>query len=823
MKISLKSLKNIGQIDISLEELVSLIKTHIGEVESYHNIEDDYKDIVVAEITKKEEHPDADKLCIYHINYGDGKTVVVAGDKQLEVGDKVAYLKPGSTVPYSIYSSAEPMIISKRNMRGIDSNGMLGSKMELNVGMNHKHVMKLDKNAKIGDNFANYYGLDDSVIDIENKALTNRGDLFGLIGIAREISAIIGKKFETPDWYYDYEKNLKPKENCLNIVIKNDAEVLCPRYCAIVMDNINIKQSPEWLKSTLQVLGIPCINNIVDITNYISYLVGQPLHAFDYDKVLNGTKAEIHVRMAKQGESILALDKKTHVLDDKVVVIADENNPIGIAGIMGGRETCIDEKTKRIIIESAMFDKTSIRKSTMRLGISTDSATKFKHSLDSNHCMCALKKSVTMMEELANGKIASEIIDIQEPQKSQIDLDIELSKINTILGTDLNKKTVQSILTNLGYEIIESDKDTIHIKVPTWRQDVSIREDVYEDIGRIYNYNNIELLLPTRDIKPIKRNELFELKKYLREILSASGANETDTYSFIGIDDIKKCTQDPNISFVIKNPLAPELSLMRTCINQSLLSKASENILRGFEKFVLYEMNIPHQKGLLDGENLPLENWYLSLILIDKTNSYDGSPYYLAKKYLDKLFNSLNMSDVKYSLLSESEETKLDIAIKNLIDLFDLNTSSLIYINNQIVGVVGEYKNIVKENFKLPKYSAGFEINLNTINQLGRSNKEYIDTPIFPSSMKDLCFEIEDNVKYEDINKEVMQIINKGKLYGTTECVDIYKKDEQDITKRITIRIEIRHFDKTLESKEIELVIKEIDKIISKKFKGKLI
>ncbi|MDD4381809.1 MAG: phenylalanine--tRNA ligase subunit beta [Candidatus Dojkabacteria bacterium] len=823
MKISLKTLKNISGIDLKLEELVSLIKNHIGQVESYHNIENDYKDIVVAQITKKEAHPDADKLCVYNIDYKSGTTTVVAGDKDLNVGDKVAYLKPGAVVPYSIYSLPEPIVISKRNMRGIDSDGMLGSKMELNIGMNHKHVMILPKDAPIGKSFSKYYGLDDCVIDIENKALTNRGDLFGLIGIARELCAITGTKFENPEWYTDYEKNIKPEINCLKIDIKNDAESLCTRYCAIVMDDIHIEKSPDWLRSLLLILGIPSINNIVDITNYISFLIGHPLHAFDYDKVVKNGDAEIHVRMAKQEESILCLDKKNHILDDKVIVIADKENPIGIAGMMGGVETAISDDTKRIIIESAMFDKTSIRRSSMRLGISTDSATKFKHSLDLNHCIVSLKKCVEMIKELTNAKIASEIIDIYDNEKSIIDIELNIEDINTILGTNLEKAIIINILTNLGYKILQKKGNSIHVEVPSWREDVKIREDIYEDIGRIYGYNNIESKLPKRDIKPVKENAIFELKRNIRNILSNCGANETDTYNFTNIDNIKKCTQNPDLAFIIKNPLAPELSLMRTSLNQSLLIKGSENTQRGFDTFVLYEMNIPHQKGLYDGNELPLENWYLSLFITDRNDSYSGSPFYLAKKYLERVFNSLNIENVSYILASESEQENLGIDIKNLMDLFDSNTSAIVYIGKDAIGVVGEYKNIVKENFKLAKYSAGFEINLNSIAGSVNGLKRYLDIPVYPSVIKDFCFEVDNSTKYIDIEREIRKVINKNKLFGITQCVDIYKKEDKDNTKRITIRIDIKHYEKTLSNTDIESISKDIIKTVKAKYSAKLI
>ena len=311
---------------------------------------------------------------------------VVAGDRALEVGDKVAYIKVDAVVPYSIYSEPEPFVIKSIKLRGVESNGMLGSAKELNIGNDHERVMVLPNDAPVGTEFAKYYELNDTVIEIENKALTNRGDLFGVLGVARELSAIMGKSFITPDWYTSPSIEIGQEDNCLKIKIKNDAESLCPRYTAIALDNIEIKESPVWLKSSLIKCGIKPINNIVDITNYISILIGQPLHAFDYDKLVSNDPnytdtAYINIRMAKYGEKILGLDEKIYELNENIMVIADSNHPIAIAGIIGGHDTEVDDSTKRIILESANFDKSSIRKTSMQLGIFTDAATHFKHAL----------------------------------------------------------------------------------------------------------------------------------------------------------------------------------------------------------------------------------------------------------------------------------------------------------------------------------------------------------------------------------------------------------------------------------------------------------
>jgi len=828
MKISVNLLKQLGKIQQTNEEIVKGIKEHIGEVESYQNLAEDYSDITVAEIKEKKDHPNADKLGVYQLNTGEEKLVqVLAGDKTLVVGDKVAYLKPGAKVPYTIYTEEKPFIIQSRDMRGLVSDGMMGSEKELNLGNDHTIVMRLPDDAPVGKSFAEYYELDDFIIDVENKALTNRGDLFGILGLARELTVIFGKPFATPSWYMDYTKNLREEQSCLGLNITNDAEVLCPRYTAIAMDNIVVEESPLWLKSALIKFGYKPINNIVDITNYISQLSGQPLHAFDYDKVISNDPsksdtANIIVRMAREGESILGLDGKVHELNDRVMVISDSTNPLAIAGIMGGSETEVDNNTQRIIIECANFDKTNIRKTSMLLGLTTEAGTKFKHALDPKQCIPVLKETARMVKELTKATIASDIIDIYPTVSEDKEITLSLSRMNAHLGLDLQPETIKQILTNLEYKIVKEDGDLLTVMVPSWRKDVSIREDIHEDIGRIYGYNNVEPILPLRNLIPAKDNAIFSLKKKIRQILADSGANETDTYSFIDIPTLEKANLDANKAYKLKNALAPELALMRTSLIPSLLVKTQSNLQEGYDKFILFEMNIPHIQGYVDENKLPQEDWHLSAVLTSLGKRND-SAYYIAKRYIEKILNTLNIQDIEYTLLSEYSEAKLTEDFKNSIYMFDRNTSAVITHKEIILGIVGELDNKVKTNFKLPKYTAAFDINLNVLNTIEVKNNAYVEMPKYPESRVDLCVETGDNVSYQDLYTSIYEIVNNDDIKGTVSCLDIYKADEKAEVKRITFGIGIRNFNKTLSDKDIKAITEKIVKRLEKKHSAKVI
>lgn len=827
MRVTTEILKQLGNITIADNEFENLIKEHIGNVEYVHNTAEDYKGILVGEIVEKENHPNADKLGVYKVFVGEKRIQVVAGDKSLEIGDKVAYIPPGSIVPFSFYANEEPIVIEAVELRGIKSNGMLGSEKELNLGTNHSNVYKLPYDAIPGTLFSDYFEFEDTVIEIENKGLTNRGDLFGIMGIARELTAITGNKFESPAWILKPKTDLQPEENCLNLEIVNDAEALCPRYMGIALDNISIKPSPIWLQSALLKLDIKPINNVIDITNYVSAILGQPLHAFDYDKIISEDKApdnkvKINIRMGREGESILGLDNKVHNLNDRTIVIADNNHPIAIAGVIGGLDSSVDYNTKRIIIESANFDKNSVRKTSMSLGISTDAATKFKHSLDPEGCLPALLKTVELVKELAEGKIASKIIDIFGDRSLEKKITIDIDRLNSHIGTSLNKELISTILKNLEYKINSSNKNFLTVTVPTWRKDIQLSEDIHEDVARIFGYNNIEIVLPKKQIKPLVDNTFFELKKELRKTFSTLGLNEILTYSFTSIDNFEKTNLVSDYAYRLKNPLSPELSLMRISLLQSILPKMKENKERGFNKFGLFEINIPHIKKYTDENSLPKEDWHFSAVLLDTKKVVESSSYYLAKEYTEKLFELRNVK-TEYLLVADSLEQELDEDIKAILNIFDPNVSAFCIVEKKIIGVLGEIKQNIKSNFKLPEFTCAIDINLNRLIGIKPETLMMKTIPVFPSFSLDLCFETSISIKYSEMEKLLKDTLNSKERWANVECRDIFQGKKEEEKKRTTFRIIGGNYTKTLNDKDIKKLVDIVSKKMEEKFEAKVI
>lgn len=716
-------------------------------------------------------------------------------------------------------------------MRGEKSQGMMASERELGLGTDHSKVMRLSSDAVPGQSFAEYYGLDDIVIDIENKGLTNRGDLFGIMGLAREISAMQGIPFKSPGWFKNTTK-IEPEKECLRLEIQNDAESVCPRYTAVAMDNINIEESPVWIKSVLAKSGLRPINNIVDVTNYLMALTGQPLHAFDYDKIVKldtneNDEAHIVVRMAESGEKIHLLNGNVVTLTDRNLIIADSTSPIGIAGVMGGMDTEVDSNTKRIVIECANFDRFNIRRTSMEHGLNTDASDRYKRSQDPNMCLPVILKAVELVRELSDGEIASEIFDIYPNPIEPKTISFNIQRMNTILGINLEFEDIEDILTNLEYTDISKDKEGkfITVKVPTFRRDISIAEDIYEDIGRIYGYEKITTVTPSIEMTYTRTPLILDLKRNISKILSNSGSNEIDTYNFVSAKTLEQTGQDPNIAYHVKNAISPELEYIRPSLIPSLIEKLLINLNKGHNEVSLFENNISHQKDVLDTDSLPLENWYLSFIYSNKDSSkYDGSSFFMAKKYLEKVLRGIGIHSFEYVLCIDFNLENSSAWLKNISNTFELNTSAvLVSKDGKVLGIVGDLSASVKNNFKLPQYTSAFEINISDLISIEKTKLEYRKEPAFPAITRDLCFAVGDSVKYGDLAGEVEKILNDDELYTSVECIDIYRKEENKETKSITLRVSIQSYKKTLTEKDFDKIKEKIEKNTEKKLNAKIL
>lgn len=817
MKTSIELMKLLSdgaQWKLSPEELVVKIGSQLGEVKEVIDLRAKYEGIKVAEIVEVNPHPDADKLNIYQINDGGKQTVqVVSGDTSLSVGDKVAWLAPGSTVP-STFGTEQAFVMGVRPLRGHMSHGMFGSGKELDFNDDSSSVLKLDTNKPAGTLFADAYSLNDVIIDIENKMFTHRPDCFGNLGVAREIAGIQGLPFTSPDWYATDAKVATPEHELVKIEVDNQIPELVNRYSAVALD-VELAPSPLWLQSYLHRLGIRPINNVVDITNYLMISTAQPLHAFDFDKVSGGKDvAKIVVRNPKKAEELTLLDGKKVQPADKTMLICNQNEPIALGGMMGGANSEISQSTKRIILESATFDMYQIRRSSMQMGVFTDGVTRFSKGQSPEQCSVVLAKAVEILVKFAGAKVISKVVDNYPKKHKNKSIAITLDFINQRLGSDFTAEQVVNTLNNVEFNVEQHGEEFI-VTVPFWRKDIEIKEDIVEEVGRLIGYDKLPQALPLRATSTSNIAKIDLLKSKVRSILASAGANELQTYSFVPAKLMQAVGQQKVHAFTLRNALSPELQHYRLSITPSLLEKVHPNIKAGFSEFGLFELNRVHIKGDDDCDGLPREYQTLAFVYAAK-KSGQGAPFYKARRYLDYLLTSLN---IDYKIVPAENQPQWEIG-RQVFAPFEQKRSGFIIVNDEFAGFIGEYSAMTRKNLKLPDHSAGFEIDVERLlkHQTPVSYKQILR---FPSVEQDVCFKVKAETSYDELLAVFSEGVKKDvQIRINISLLDIFQREQEKSHKQITFKVVLQHTEKTLTNDEVRSLVDEAVDFVGKKLEA---
>ncbi|MBR3386339.1 phenylalanine--tRNA ligase subunit beta [Candidatus Saccharibacteria bacterium] len=706
MRISLNWLKKYVNINVTNDELIRLIGARLVEVEGVIDETHKYDKIYVVRVASAEKIPDT-HLTLCKIDAGEaprdlknvecdenGFVQVMCGAPNVREGMLAAWIAPGAVVPASVHEDA-PFVIGKRKMLGkYDSYGMLAGADELDFGDDHTGIAEIDPDeAEPGQAIAEVFELDDLILEIENKSLTHRPDCFGIIGFAREVAGILGEKFDAPM----VQDNFKI-DNEIKIEIA-DAQI-CPRYVAMVFEKHGElkKKYLTWQDTILAKSGMRPVDRVVDATNYLMLLTGQPLHAFDYDKFVavgGGGNPKIIVRLARDGERLTLLDGKEVELCQDDIVITSNDVPVALAGAMGGLATAIDESTRNIILESATFSLYNLRKTQMAHGIFSEAITRFTKGQPPYQCMMVAGEFAGMVIDGFKIKTISDKYLVRE---KEIIVKVTVGDINELMGTNYDEKMIVRTLENVGFTV-KSRHGNMEVHVPAWRTDIHIKEDIIEEVGRLNGYDNIVPTLPRH--KTAGRNALWELKTTVRNTLKSYGANELLTYSFVSEKLLKKAGLETTNSYKIVNSISPELQYVRQSIVPSLLEKAYMNQKLPVDKLAIFEINKVYQKEWgMDAENVPVEKMRLGFVIAERKGT--GDAYYAAKNYAVKLLEELNIL-VKFLPLKSKEALALP---------FEPKRAAEIWVDDTCIGVVGEFKNSVRRNFKLAEYLAGFEIDM---------------------------------------------------------------------------------------------------------------
>lgn len=824
MKVSLNWVKEFTDVKLPVDELVEKIGAQLGAVEEVIDYGKKYKGIVVAKVASCVKHPNADKLSLCKIDDGrsvkgvkrdkDGLVQVVCGAPNVKAGMLVVWLPPGVTVPASY--DKDPLVLEVRDIRGQISNGMLASASELAFSDDHSGIAEMPF-GEPGDDFAEMLEIDnDYVIDIENKMFTHRPDLFGILGVAREIAGITGKQFKTPGKFAE-NPEAPVTESDLTVSVKNPIPELVPRFTALVIEDVKVKPVSLWIQARLSQVGVRPINGVVDTTNFTMYLTAQPLHAYDYDKLCKvaGTKTpQLETRLSKKGDKLKLLNGKTLTFDDKETILITSNDvPVGVGGVMGGADTEVDENTKNVVLESANFDMYSIRRTSMRHGLFTDAVTRFNKGQSPLQSLavlylCAGWIQHQAMLHKASGKIGK-ATDVHGNLQKPIAVHVTAEFINARLGLELGIKEMAKLLTNVEFDVAINGP-TLAVTPPFWRTDIEIGEDVVEEVGRLYGYDHLPLELPKRSLAPPPKDPLIELKKQIRSVLVAAGANEFLTYSFVHGNLLEKVGQDPKDAFQISNALSPDLQYYRLSLTPSLLEKVHPNIKAGHSEFAIFELGKTHIKGQKE-DKLPKEFERLALVFAgDKKSAAKpaGAAYYQARMYMTSLLSALGHGDSATFTPINKKDTD------STATYFAAGRSATVKVDGKVIGRIGEYSPAVIKALKLPDHCAGFELDLEALLSIAKVSR-YTPLPRFPKVEQDISLKTPAELSYGELFDFIHDAINKTKPRETTfslEPLDIYQKETDKKHKQITLRLSIASYERTLVDQEVNKLLDDAAK-----------
>lgn len=796
MIISLNWLSQyIDLTDISTEEIVDKLTACGAEVEEVIDKSSEFKNIIVGYVESSDKHPNADRLSVCKVFDGSEHYNVVCGAPNVAAGQKVPFAKVGAIIPNGKFE------IKKAKIRGEVSLGMICAEDELGLSDDHSGIMVLDDDAIVGDSLVKHLKMDDIIFDI---AITpNRADALSHIGIARDLAAIFDRKIKYPTISTKY--NLCKKNDDAEVVIENPEG--CPRYSAVIIKNVEVKESPEWLKQRLTSIGLRPINNIVDVTNFVLHEVGQPLHAFDLNNV---ALHKIIVRNNNAEDKFVTLDSKEREMLPTDLMICDGEKPVAVAGVMGGENSEVTGSTKDILLESAYFNPAYVRKTAKNLGLSSDASYRFERGTNPNNTVNAALRAAELIVETAGGNIIEDIIDIYPSKIINNEVSVRYSRIEKILGFNIDKEKTLQILKGLDFSVIEEKDDFVKVSVPTFRHDIEREIDLIEEIVRIYGFDGI----PNIDkislaLSPQTDQTSFE--DLIKSKLVSFGSTEVISNSLLS--DEKTIYYDKSIK--VMNPQSIEMSRLRTSLIPGMLLnisrnlKAKENSLNFFEIGHVFRLKSENINSFDDFEeeshllialcgNKNFTEWYHKE---DQYNFYDLSG--LVENLFDSVLKLENLSDD----YTEEDKYYYYKQIKSA--------------QGKILGEGGKLKKDLLEKFDISEDVFLFEVNLDLLSGLKRDVNKFKPILKYPKVYRDFSFILDKKIKY----KTVVNTINESssKLLKKVNLFDIFESETLGTGKKsLAFQLEYYENDRTLRDEEIDKEFWKTIETVKTKLKANL-
>ena len=749
MNVTLNWLKTYIDFDFSPNELADRL-TMLGiEVESIKQLGAELEGVVVGSVTAIQPHPNADKLVLCQVDIGEALQIV-CGAPNVREGMLAPVATIGATLPIGL-------TIKQAKLRGEPSHGMLCSEKELGLSDDAAGLMELSADIPVGTSLSTALGLDDVVFELE--ITPNRPDCLSLIGVAREIRAETGNALKLPEVTLNEDETDIQEMTSVTI----EAPDLCPRYAARVIRGVKVGQSPAWLQQRLESVGVGVINNIVDITNFVLMEYGQPLHAFDYHKLAEN---RIVVRRAAAGETLTTLDEIARELTPDMLVIADAEKPVALAGIMGGYDSEITETTCDVLLESAYFNPSSIRATAKALGISTEASYRFERGADPGAVLTAMDRATQLITELAGGSICKGTVDVYPGQQPLHRIQFRPERVNFILGTALETTEMVQILSDLGFDV-NAAGETYQVTVPTFRSDVTREIDLIEEIARVHGYDNIPTTLPKGDIPVPAPNPSREVRKRIKEFLLAAGMMEAINYSFCDpncFDKIRFTADDPRrAALKLRNPLSPEMSVLRTTLIPSLLENAQYNHNHQIDTIALFEIG-----SVFIGNGEQREPERVTGVLAGQigdgvySNPYREPDFYDIKGLVERILEMCGIVD--YTLQKTDTST------------FHPGRNAAVLFNDSQLGTFGEAHPEVLETYNLPYKAYLFDFDMEALVDAAIFAKRFEPIPVYPKVERDLAIVV-DKAILSDMPTALIYATG-GELVESVRLFDVYEGEQ---------------------------------------------
>ena len=808
MQVSTKWLKDYIKLDITPEELAEKFTMAGVPVENVVHADEGLEKVVTGKIEKLEAHPDSDHLQVCQMNIGTGEL--------LQIVTGAPNVKQGQIVPVALVGAHLPngQKISKGKLRGVASNGMLCSADELKLDIENLPIEQkvgiyiLPEDTPIGVPAKEVLGLDDVVLEFELTA--NRGDCFSVFGLVREAAVLTNQEPKFPK----IEVKEDDSESAADLIkIKIDAADLCGRFSSRVLKNVKLGPSPAWMQQRLQGAGIRAINNVVDVTNFVMVELGQPMHAYDYDEIVGHV---LNARRAVEGEQLHTLDDSNRLAKGGELVIADSEKAAGLAGVMGGFETEITEKTKTVVLEAASFNSASIRRTSRAVGLHSEASGRFERGVDETQTIRALDRAAQLLQDMGACTVCKGIVDVYPNPKSEVTVEFTPEQINARLGTDIKAEAMADILNKLEFEV-SNNGNIYSVKVPSWRNDVTMMEDISEEIARIVGFDKIPSTLPIGVTSQGHQSDTQNFVDKIKSALVTLGMNEELSFSFTNptMFDKMNVPQDSDLrkAVPIMNPLTDDYPLLRTTLLSSIMENVARNYRRKNEDVRLFEIAPVFYPKALPITEQPIETLKLAGLIMGRRDPKGWSQNAAEVDFYD-------MKGIVEELFKQIAIDKYTVEIGEHFAMHPGKTA-VFKKGKEILVTVGELHPAIANAFDIPKKMYIFEADMATLMKYTAKGFHYEQLPKYPAITRDLAVLVDKSIAAGEVEKTITK--NGGKHFSNVTLFDVYTGERIDSNKKsLAFNIKFQSNDRTLTDAEADEAFKKILAAVEKQFNAEL-